>query len=278
MKAVSGVFSSRDDAQRAATRLAGIGIERDSISFLVPGMTEPEVLAATPTTETEGTGMGKALGAVVGGASGAAIGSFGAAAASLLIPGVGPVAAIGIAAMALFGAGGAVAGAAAGGAVENKVFDGLPIDELFVYEEALRRGRTVLIVLADGDHEASKVSEALSAEGATSIDAARDDWWIGVRDNEAASYRAIGGDLDADETNYRRGFERAHLAELRDRSFDDARGELARRDGDAVENAAYKRGYDRGREYYAGRRSDGTDAKKNGDASIDNRWMQRPNT
>ncbi|MBC8145077.1 MAG: hypothetical protein H7X80_05785 [bacterium] len=258
MKAIAGVFSSREDAQRAATRLAGIGVDRADMSFLVPGMTEAEVFAATPTTETEGTGMGKAVGAVVGGASGAAIGSFGAAAASLLIPGIGPVAAIGIAAMALFGAGGAVAGAAAGGAVENEVFDGLPIDELFVYEEALRRGRTVVIVLADGDDDATKIREAIASEGAVSVDAARDEWWIDVRADEAASYKAIG-DFDVDETHYRRGFERAHRADLRDRPFDEARTDLSQSDADMIDHAAYRHGYERGRARSAKIRSVGTD-------------------
>jgi hypothetical protein len=248
MKSVAGIFASRADAERAASQLVDNGVARDRISFLVPGMTDEELHDSTPTTETEGSGMGKAVGAVVGGASGAALGSFGAAAASLLIPGVGPVAAIGLAAMALFGAGGAVAGAAVGGAVENEVFDGLPKDELFIYEEALRSGRSVLIALVDGDKEAEHARSVLASAGAESIDAAREQWWTGIRDDEASVYKASGGDFTRDETAYRRGFERAHRADLRSRSFDDARALLAECDPDLVESTAYRHGYDRGRQ------------------------------
>jgi hypothetical protein len=173
MKSVAGTFASRSDAERGAAALLASGVDRGRISFLVPGMTESELESVTPTSDTEGSGTGKAIGAVVGGASGAALGSFGAAAASLLIPGVGPVAAIGLAAMALFGAGGAVAGAAVGGSVENRLSDGVPRDELPLYEDALRNGRSVVIVMADGDDEASAMRTMLEKSGAECIDGER---------------------------------------------------------------------------------------------------------
>ncbi len=65
---------------------------------------------------------------------------FGAAAATVLIPGVGPVLAVGLAAAAILGIGGAVGGAAAGAALEKDSTTGLPADELFVYKDALRQG------------------------------------------------------------------------------------------------------------------------------------------
>jgi hypothetical protein len=256
MKSIAGIFATRDGAEQAVTRLLGIGIARERINVLIPGMTAEELHTSTPTTETESEGMGKAVGAVVGGASGAMLGGLGAAAASLLIPGVGPVAAIGIAAMALFGAGGAVAGAAAGGSLENEIFDGLPKDELFVYEDALREGRSVLIVLADGEHEASEVDRALTEAGATSVDEARDRWWLTIRDEEAEHYRLDGADAESSETAYRRGFERAHRLDLRDRTFDDARSELAASDPDVIESPAYRRGFERGRARYASLRDE----------------------
>jgi hypothetical protein len=247
MKSVAGIFSSREQAERAAGELVERGVARDRISFLVPGMTDAEVQGATPTTETEGEGMGKAVGAVVGGASGAALGSFGGAAASLLIPGIGPVAAIGLAAMALFGVGGALAGAAVGSSVENDVFDGLPRDDLFVYEEALRGGRSVLIALVDGDEEREMAREVLERAGAESVDAAREQWWSGVRGEEERDYLESGGDFTRDETFYRRGFERAHTKDFRERDYDAARSELARCDSDCYEQQAYRKGYERGR-------------------------------
>ena len=68
---------------------------------------------------------------------------------SLLIPGVGPVVAIGVAGGVILGALGAVGGGALGGKLEGKVFEGLPEDELYVYEDALRKGRSVVVVMAE---------------------------------------------------------------------------------------------------------------------------------
>jgi hypothetical protein len=249
MKSVAGIFATRADAERAIARVVSLGIARERINVLIPGMTAEELHTATPTTETEGEGMGKALGAVVGGASGAMLGSLGAAAASLLIPGIGPVAAVGLAAMALFGATGAVAGAAAGGSLENEMFDGLPMDELFVYEDALREGRSVAIVLADGDVEAAAVENALEEAGAMSVDAAQEQWWLAIRDDEAEQYRLEGaGDFAADEGVYRRGFECAHRVDMRGRPFDEVRDRLASTEGHLVERTPFRRGYERGRQ------------------------------
>jgi len=57
-----------------------------------------------------------------------------------LIPGVGPITAIGLLAGAFAGAAGAGIGAAAGEKRKTPWTDGLPEDEMFVYEDALRKG------------------------------------------------------------------------------------------------------------------------------------------
>ena len=69
--------------------------------------------------------------------------------ASLFVPGVGPVIALGLAYTALSSIVGAAVGAAAGETLEQSFDTGLPQDELFVYEDALRKGRIVIIVLAE---------------------------------------------------------------------------------------------------------------------------------
>src|SRR5262245_55373620 len=142
MQTVVGIFTSQAAAEPAAEQLCRLGMARDQIHFLVPGATldQPE---STPTSETEQPGMGPALGSVVGGAMGASSGMMTATVLSVLVPGIGPVTAIGLAALSLLGlVGGAVAGAVAGGALEDALTDGLPKDELYVYKDALRRGRT----------------------------------------------------------------------------------------------------------------------------------------
>jgi|SRR5947209_7487345 len=250
MSTVAGIFNSRADAERAVGRLREAGVAEDRISLLTPGTTQ-EQLDEVPTTETEQPGMGAALGGTVGGALGVAGGlHLGAAAASLLIPGVGPVLAAGLIGAALLGAGGAATGIAMGGALEDSMARGLPHDELFVYEDALRRGRSVVIVVADDDAQAETARGVLAGEGAESIDAARENWWLGLRDAEEAEYTVDGGDFGTDEPIYRRGFEAALHPRARDRSYEEDAERLRECYGGECDEGAFRQGYERGRRYH----------------------------
>lgn len=250
MQTVVGIFTSRAAAEQAADRLYALGITREHMSFLVPGASAAQ-LEQVPTTETEQPGMGSALGGVVGGATGASGGMMTAVVLSALIPGVGAVTAIGLAAMGLLGlVGGAVAGAAVGGALENTMSDGLPKDELFVYEDALRKGRTVLIALTEDEAQAETARTALVAAGAESLDAARQSWWLGVRDAEAETYTATGRDFATDEAMYRRGFEAALHHEISGKPYTDAVGYLQTQYASIYDQEAFRRGYERGYAYH----------------------------
>src|ERR1700736_675949 len=144
MKAVVGVFTSRFEADRGAAELAPLEIPKDRINILTSEVTDKEIAAVT-TVAGEQPGMGKAMGAVVGGAMGVA-GAAGLAPAGTSLPfsRVGPVLYIGILAGTLLGALGAVGGGAVGAPLERKASEGLPENDLFIYEDALRKGRTVL--------------------------------------------------------------------------------------------------------------------------------------
>lgn len=250
MQTVVGIFTSRAAAEQAADRLYALGITRERTSFLVPGASNAQ-LEQVPTTETEQPGMGSALGGVVGGATGASGGMMTAVVLSALIPGVGAVTAIGLAAMGLLGlVGGAVAGAAVGGALENTMSDGLPKDELFVYEDALRKGRTVLMALTEDEAQAETARTALAAAGAESLDAARQSWWLGIRDAEAETYTTAGRDFVTDETMYRRGFEAALHGELSGKAYPDAVGYLQTHYANMYDQEAFRRGYERGYAYH----------------------------
>ncbi|HEX8473775.1 MAG TPA: hypothetical protein VF666_07050 [Pyrinomonadaceae bacterium] len=251
MRTIAGIFQSRTDAERAVEQLRSIGTAEERISLLTPGTTSEELDAAVPTTETEQPGMGKALGGVAGGALGIAGGlHLGAAAASFFVPGVGPILAAGLIGAALLGAGGAATGIAAGGALEDNVAEGLPQDELYVYEDALRQGRTVVIVVAEDDERGAAAQKILSDAGAESLDAARDNWWVGLRDAEAEQYTGEDGDFKTVEPFYRRGFEASLHPQTRGRSFDEAGELLRQRYSDAYDNAAFRRGYERGHGYH----------------------------
>ena len=119
---------------------------------------------------------------------------------------------------------------------------------VFVYEDALRKGRTVVIVMAEDD-EANAVRGALELAGAESVDRAREMWWLGLRDVEKEGYEAHGANFEDDERDFRGGFEAALQLRNRNRSYEECYQELADRDARVYESEAFKRGYERGRQY-----------------------------
>jgi hypothetical protein len=157
--------------------------------------------------------------------------------------------AVGLVAAALLGLGGAVAGAAAGDALENTLEVGLPKDELYVYKDALRQGRIVLIVLTEDKDQADEVREALTWAGAESVDAAHEHWWLAVRDAEAADYTAQGFDFTRDEALYRKGFEAALQPAAAGKSYTEALDFLQRHYPEGYREEAFRRGYARGQAY-----------------------------
>lgn len=253
MKAVTGVFRSQADAEHALAEIGSTGLPQDRITLLTPKSSNTGE-ASAPVVAAEQPGMGKAVGAVLGAAAGISGGPLIVAA---LIPGVGPITAIGLLGGAVLAAAGASIGAIAGGKFENAMTDGLPEDELFVYEDALRKGRSVLIALADDDAAASGLRELLIAEGAETVDAAREQWWIGLRDAEQEHYSSFSRNLSNDEKFYRLGFESALHARTRCKEYDQVLGEmtaqieeLEHQYPDAEVAKAFQRGYERGRDYY----------------------------
>ena len=250
MEPVVGVFATRSLAEQASERLNEEGLGK--VTMLTPGEPKQQVERAVRTTDTEQPGMGPAVGGVVGGAVGIAGGlELGSAAASLLIPGVGPVLAVGLLGAAVLGAGGVAAGVAAGRALETSLADGLPKDELYLYEDALRQGRSVLIAWTNDERETETARALMKLDGAESLDAARDRWWLGLRPAEEEHYRLKKrGDFGQDEDCYRRGFIAALHAELRDKSYEAARQELREQYGNECEKASFRTGYERGLHYH----------------------------
>jgi hypothetical protein len=256
MEMVTAVFDSQDDVALALQKLRAMGIRESRISLLTPGELKQE-MGAVPVSTTEQPGMGKTMGGVVGAAAGAAGGLELGAALSAFIPGVGPVIALGLMGAGLFGLAGAGIGAAIGQKAENALDEGLPEDELFVYEDALRRGRSVVMVMAEDEDQARVLRDALKQEGAESVDAARDEWWIGLRSAEQEHYTGLGKDFSQDENFYRCGFEAALHARTRGKEYDQVLGEmqndleeLKKQYPNAEVEEPFRRGYDRGRAYY----------------------------
>lgn len=245
MKSVVGIFGTREEAERGARMLDFAGIARSRIAVLTPQSTEQEI-AAVPTMDAEQPGMGMALGATVGGAVGLASGVTLGALASVFVPGVGPILAIGFAASAL----GLLGGGALGGALDNSLSEGIPQEELYVYEDALRQGRSVVIAFAENHAQVEAAHHALKEYGAESVDRAREMWWIGLRDIEKEHYEAGGGKFEQREKEFRAGFEAAQHPANRDRSYEESRDRLSEQHPSAGDSDAFRQGFERGRVYY----------------------------
>jgi len=247
MNPTIGIFGERLAAGRAVANLRSVGFSLESISVLPPGNAS-SIAGRVPTSEAEQPRIGAAMGGVIGGAVGAAGGAeLGAAvAATALLSTTGPAIAIGLVGALLLSLG----GAAAGSAIETALANGLPKDEVFVYEAALRQRCSIVVVSTSDAEERKTATMTLEASGAQSVDAARDRWWVGLRDIEAFDYRSDALDFRRDEPIYRKGFEAAQSLSARDLPSRDATQYLKQRYPDTYENPAFRRGYDRGRAHY----------------------------
>jgi len=251
MHPVVGIFTGRQDAEVEAAELEAAGIDRGRIIVLTPGSATGR-LGAVPTREAEAPGVGKTLGTITGAAAGAAGGmQLGAVVSTLLVPGLGPVIALGALGTVLLGALGATVGQAFDDAPE-----GVPRDDLYLYEDALRQGRSVVIALAADDARADAARAVFTAAGAEDLDAIRERWWSDLRDTEAAHYETSGQAFAEAEADYRQGFECALGAAQRGRAYEDVVNELKERYPGVESTDAFRRGYERGQALAAGRRSE----------------------
>ena len=246
MEAISGVFHSRADAEKAINDLRKAGLPDNRIGLVAPGSDGDKLEAGLPVTDTEQPGMGRAMGAAVGGAMGAAGGAtLGLAVATLAIPGIGPVIAFGMVGAALLGVVGATAGAAVGDTVEEELGEGIPHEDIYLYEDALRHGRSVVIAYAETDELADKCEAVMSRSTAMDLDELRENWWAELRDGERSHYHRDGRDFDRDEESYRRGYEAALHPLRRGKAYADAEQELQSSYVGELDTA-FREGYERG--------------------------------
>ena len=185
MEPVVGIFVTRKQAESATERLCESGL--DELTLLTPSDWKKQVQDVR-TEDVEHRGMGAALCGLVGCALGVAGGfEFGAVAAARLAAGADPALALALLSAAILGAGGAVAGIAAGHTLETSLCDGLPKDELFIYEDALGQGRFVVIAFTNKTLSAMAVRDVMARAGAESLDAACRGWRPGWRPVEKPS-------------------------------------------------------------------------------------------
>lgn len=247
MEVVAGIFHFPADATRTAERLREMGIPQERVRVVTPETSRQGPEGAIPVEETEGPGVGTVLGGLVGGVLALVISPF-------FVAG-GPYAAIGrIGATVIVVLGAVILGMVLGARIERSATRGVPRGDLFLYEEALRRGRSILIATADAPTQAATIRRELKAGGADPVDAFGTDWWQGLREVEQAHYEAGTGRAFADaEPAYRRGYELALHRAYRGRPYEAVAQELEGRQEDRSRADDLRRGYERGQAYFASR-------------------------
>ena len=232
MPTVTAIFSSPAAAQKALEAVRAHGTESSGVSLLAPG-------DAVPVEENR-----PIQGKVAGGAVGSVLGM---GAATFLIPGLGPVIGLGMIAAGLAGAG---LGAAAGAAVERTTA-GVPNEDLYFYEESLRRGEAIVFVDATDEDERTRVRHVLEQAGGVSVDTKRRDWWGGMREYEREHARSRG--VDWNESDYRAGFEAALHPVTRGRSYDECVAYIETCYPEPCRRDAFRVAFDRGQQYLVSR-------------------------
>lgn len=159
METAIGVFSSRDRAEQAVNQLRQSGVPEQALVFL-------------SRSENEANTIAKQFGATVGGFVGGAAGmSAGVVAATLLLPGVGTVFALGFGAAALLGLAGAGAGSAVGSAASRDA--AAPVvtpeekcsEDAAFFREVLKEGRSLVVVRTESAEIAASACAILDRSG-----------------------------------------------------------------------------------------------------------------
>lgn len=153
-KVISGAFDSTLKARAAIADLHKLRVRPEAISVLLPEGQRDDFARIDDSTKAP-------EGAALGGAAGVALGALAAgltAVATVVVPGVGILAAGPIVA-ALAGAG---AGGAVGGAVGGLIGLGIPEHEAKFHTDILKNGGTVLVVSTDNKEEQKAAQEVFA--------------------------------------------------------------------------------------------------------------------
>ncbi len=158
METAIGVFVSRERAEGAVRDLLRQRVPQDSIIFLTK-------------SESEADALGKELGSYAGGFVGGSAGLASATVASLAIPGLGLVFALGVGATALLGWIGAGTGAAMGKALSSgsgviePTSHGQSAEDAAFFRDVLSAGRSLIVVRTESFDTAKCACGILDQQG-----------------------------------------------------------------------------------------------------------------
>jgi hypothetical protein len=193
-----GLFDSFDAARDAVDALIAARFRPEDISVIAQEDDDAGLLTKEVHNDTAGAGAatGAMGGSMLGGALGLLVGT-----GLLLIPGVGPVLAVGPLAAAIgtttaavgATAVGAGVGAAAGGLIGSLTDVGVSREDAGLYAEGVRRGGRLVSVQAEGA-DLNRAHEILQRAGAVNIQDRVNDWGaVGQGDTPPMGDRSARG-------------------------------------------------------------------------------------
>jgi anti-sigma B factor antagonist len=190
-----GVFSSRDHAEEAAKELRQRSVPEQAIVYLTRSESEAKTIA-------------KEFGAYVGGFVGGAAGmTTGVVAATLLLPGIGPVFALGLGAAALLGLAGAGTGAAVGAVASHDAQAPQPTpdekctEDAAFFREVLKEGRSLIVVRTESPEIATTACNILDRLGLSMQGKTPTKMQIGTRQIGEVTVLDISGRITLGEGN-----------------------------------------------------------------------------
>jgi uncharacterized membrane protein len=162
-KTVVGLFDSRDHAEMAAHQIKDQGLRTEDISIVAKqsdeGGTETDASMAKDDKQiNDNISDGVVTGGVLGGIAGLLIG-----AGSLMLPGLGIIAAAGPIT-------GLLSGTVTGGIVGGLVDLGIPENRSKQYESDIKRGRVLFSMKTDED-KIDRITSILRNSGASNVEA-----------------------------------------------------------------------------------------------------------
>jgi hypothetical protein len=168
MRTVNGFFNSRSDADNALAALEHEGFSRADISMVAhdPRQADdtPKIGPVHEVGEDTETGRDTAIGGIAGAVAGLIL---------VLIPGIGPLAAVGPIAGLIGGLG---IGAAAGGVVGLFKDMGMSHEEAEYYAEGIRRGGAMLSIKCDEGDNCNRIERVMKENGAVDIQDRAREW------------------------------------------------------------------------------------------------------
>ena len=181
-KVIAGFFRTQVEGERARTALYEAGFTQDEVSYMASDNRPHELPKVGPALEDSGSESEAASDAFVGGMVGLAAGAI-----LMVLPGIGPLIAMGPIAGAI---GGMTAGVAAGGIIGLLKDHGISEDEAEFYAEGIHRGGALITVHGVDEDREKTARKIMDDRGAIEVEELADEWhesgWSGPRPSPVA--------------------------------------------------------------------------------------------